>query len=82
MVYSETEVFMGPNLNVIIGPNGSGKSTLGKISFLFDQVKIYLHQNGSKSDSFACILSSCIFSVIFDFLSWKIPYDVIKKGKD
>ena len=43
MVYSETEVFMGPNLNVIIGPNGSGKSTLGKISFLFDQVKIYLH---------------------------------------
>ena len=35
MLYTETEVFMGPNLNVIIGPNGSGKSTIGKISYYF-----------------------------------------------
>jgi len=28
MQYRETEVIMGPNLNVIVGPNGAGKSTI------------------------------------------------------
>eukprot|EP00088_Acartia_fossae_P007559 TRINITY_DN1355_c0_g1_i1.p1 TRINITY_DN1355_c0_g1~~TRINITY_DN1355_c0_g1_i1.p1 ORF type:complete len:1045 (-),score=359.52 TRINITY_DN1355_c0_g1_i1:421-3555(-) len=28
MQYTDTEVTMGPNLNIIIGPNGAGKSTI------------------------------------------------------